>query len=84
MAVTHFPTDTQTNLILFDKDQRRYFTLDTLAAVVWNLVQYPMTLREIREAVLECFDMEPEVVENDLINLLHEMERNGLIETDTD
>jgi hypothetical protein len=71
---------TQGNIILFDARQRRYYDLDALAALVWNLVQSPITLAEIRDAVLEQFDLEPERAEQDILQVLDEMETNGLIE----
>lgn len=81
MATIPFSAEPQHNLVLFDVNKRRYYTLDTLAGLVWNLVQYPMSLREIHDAVLDCFDAEPETVERDVMNVLREMESNGLIET---
>ena len=48
--------------------------------MVWNLVQHPMTIREIRDAIVERFDLEPEAAERDVRNLLDEMQSNGLIE----
>ena len=71
------------HFILFDTSTKRYYSLDSLAAVVWNLVQRPMSLREIRDAIVERFGMEPEVAEHDLQKLLEEMQSNGLIETAT-
>jgi hypothetical protein len=80
MATIPFPTEPQHDLVLFDVKARRYYTLDALAGMVWDLVQQPMTLREIRDAVMDCFDVEPETVERDVMNVLREMESNGLIE----
>lgn len=80
-TLTQFSPEIPNHLILFDAAERRYYTLDTLAGLVWNLVQHPMTLREIRDAVLEKFDVEPEAAERDVLNVLREMETNGLIET---
>jgi hypothetical protein len=80
MATMTFPTETQNHHILFDATERRYYTLDSLAAMVWSLMQHPVTLREIRDALVERFGAEPEMVERDVLNVLREMESNGLIE----
>ncbi len=81
MTTTTFPPESQNHHILFDATERRYYTLDSLAAMVWSLMRHPMTLREIRDAVIERFDAEAETVERDVLNVLREMETNGLIET---
>ena len=81
MTILQLSSEPQHNLVLFDVNERRYYTLDALSGLVWNLVQHPMTLREIRDAVLDCFDVEPETVERDVMNVLREMESNGLIES---
>lgn len=81
MTTLPFTPNSHHNLVLFDAEARRYYTLDALAGMVWNLVQSPMTLREIRDAITARFDVEPETVERDVLNVLHEMESNGLIET---
>jgi hypothetical protein len=80
MTTIPFSPDSHHNLVLFDVNERRYYTLDALAGLVWNLVQHPMTLREIRDAIVDRFDVEPETVERDVLNVLREMESNGLIE----
>ena len=80
MVATIFSPEIHDGVILFDTDRRHYYNLDALDALVWRLVQRPMSLVEIRDAVVETFDLEPETAEHDLIHLLEEMETAGLIE----
>ena len=80
MAIINNTTNSSDSFILFDTTTRRYYSLDALGAMVWNLVQRPMSLREIRDAIVERFDLEPEAAERDLRKLLDEMQSNGLIE----
>lgn len=80
MATIKIDTNHPDSFILFDTTTRRYYSLDALGAMVWNLVQNPMTIREIRDAIAERFDLEPEAAERDVRNLLDEMQSNGLIE----
>ena len=72
------------HFILFDTATRRYYSLDSMAAMVWKLVQRPRSIREMRDAIVEHFGLEPEVAERDLRKLLDEMQSSGLIETETD
>ena len=80
MAATLNVPEIHDGVILFDTDRRRYYNLDALAALVWRLVKSPMSLTEIRDAVVDAFGLEPETAERDLIHLLEEMETAGLIE----
>ena len=80
MTTTQLPVHIEPGAILFDMNNRRYYDLDALAALVWWLVQRPISFAEIRDAVVEAFGLEPEAAEHELIRLLEDMESNGLIE----
>lgn len=67
-------------VVLFDTSKRQYYNLDELAAAVWNLVNSPVTLQELRDAIVERFGMEPEAAERELLSVLAQMETEGLIE----
>ncbi len=57
-----------------------YFGLNTVGASIWKLIQEPRTVREIREAILEEYDVEPNRCEHDVLELLKELSTHGLIE----
>ena len=57
-----------------------YFGLNTVGARIWNLVQEPKTVNDIRDTLIEEFDVEPDQCEADLFALLKELFSHGLIE----
>jgi hypothetical protein len=57
-----------------------YFGLDPVGARVWELVQQSTTVADIRDALLEEYEVEPEVVEADIKALLISMREHGLVE----
>ncbi len=57
-----------------------YFGLNTVGASIWKLIQEPKTVGEIRDAITEEYDVEPERCEHDILELLQELSKNGLIE----
>ena len=57
-----------------------YFGLNTVGASIWKLIQEPRTVKEIHEAILEEYDVEPNHCEHDVLELLQELSTNGLIE----
>jgi coenzyme PQQ synthesis protein D (PqqD) len=57
-----------------------YFSLDNVGAFVWRLVQEPKSVKELRQAILTAYEVEPEVCERDLAALLHELADRNLVE----
>ena len=57
-----------------------YYGLNTVAVTVWNLIQEPKTVKEIRDAIIEEYEVESEECEQDLFVLLEELSVAGLIE----
>ena len=57
-----------------------YYGLDTVAARIWALIQQPKTVNEIRDALLNEYDVGPDRCERDLLALLQELVSEGLVE----
>jgi hypothetical protein len=56
-----------------------YFGLDHVGTHVWEQLDEPRTLSELRDAVVARFDVTPDQAERDLIRLLADLEREGLV-----
>ena len=56
-----------------------YYGLNPVGARVWNLLQQPRSVGELRDALLDEYDVEPERCEHDLLELLEKMRSEGLI-----
>jgi hypothetical protein len=61
-----------------------YYGLDTIGARVWNLIQQPQSVADLREAILSEYDVEPARCERDLLDLLQALLAEGLIELSED
>jgi hypothetical protein len=57
-----------------------YYGLDRVGAYVWKLLQQPTRVAEIRSAMLEKYEIEQTRCERELLDLLGELQREGLIE----
>jgi Coenzyme PQQ synthesis protein D (PqqD) len=57
-----------------------YYGLNPLGARIWNLLAQPRAIFEIQDILLEEYDVEPQVLEEDLLRLLGELAERGLIE----
>jgi hypothetical protein len=66
--------------IILDLKSGVYFGLNAVGAHIWKLIQEPKTVNEVRDALLEEYNVEFKRCEQDLIVLLHELAAHGLIE----
>jgi len=57
-----------------------YFGLNTVGANIWKLIQEPRTIKEIRDVLVDEYDVEPKCCEKDILELLQELSTHGLIE----
>lgn len=57
-----------------------YYGLDPVGARIWNLLREPRSLGELRDSLLETYDVEAERCERNLINLLEKMQVEKLVD----
>lgn len=57
-----------------------YYGLDSVGARVWNLLQQPRSVTDMRNALLDEYEVDAERCERDLLGLLEKMLNEGLIE----
>lgn len=58
----------------------RYYGLDAVGARVWQLIQTPTAVADVRQRIVAEYDVEPERCEADVLALLQKMADAGLIE----
>jgi hypothetical protein len=57
-----------------------YYGLDPVGARIWNLLQQPRTVKELRETIVAEYEVEPVRCESDILALLDKLRTEGLIE----
>lgn len=57
-----------------------YYGLNDIGAQIWNLIQQPKTVRELRDSILQEYEVEPAQCESDLLALLQDLAAAELIE----
>ncbi len=60
-----------------------YYGVNPVGASIWKLLQRQRSVAELRDAVLEEYDVEKERCERDVLDLLEKMQAEGLIEVVT-
>ena len=56
-----------------------YYGLNTVGASIWKLIQEPRCVREIQDAILEEYEVEPDQCGRDVLELLQELSNHELI-----
>lgn len=74
-------TEVDGEVVILNFDQGMYYGLDTVGAFVWKLLAKPREVEELRDAIVDEFDVPPDVCEGDLRELLVDLGDAGLIET---
>jgi hypothetical protein len=65
---------------ILDLKAGMYYGLDDVGARVWDLIQEPRNVGDIRDILLEEYDVAPERCERDLLALLQRLADEELIE----
>ncbi|MBN1868030.1 PqqD family protein [Candidatus Sumerlaeota bacterium] len=73
-------TDLGEEVVIMGLQSEEYFSLENVGARIWNMIQEPKTAKEILDAIVRDYAVEPERCERDLLAVLREMENEGLIE----
>jgi hypothetical protein len=66
-------------LALLDLASNVYYSLNGVGAFVWQQLQQPRSVAQLREAILEAYDVDPARCEADLSALLDDLSKSGLI-----
>jgi Coenzyme PQQ synthesis protein D (PqqD) len=61
-----------------------YFGMDQVAALIWNFLEKPHTVAEVREAIMKEYEVDAETCERDLTSFIDNLESAGLIEIDNE
>jgi hypothetical protein len=68
------------DVVILDLKGGVYHGLEGTGAWIWNQIQQPKAVGQIIDAMLAEYDVEPERCRRDIVALLGELARNGLVE----
>lgn len=64
---------------LLDLRSGTYFNMNAVGAFVWEMLQGPIAVSDIEKAVMSHYEVEQAECRSDLLELLEDLLRNGLI-----
>ncbi len=72
--------DLEDEVVILGLKDGVYYGLNPVGAFIWNLIQKPIAVKEIKEAILNEYDVEEDVCEKDLLELLGNLQDKNLID----
>jgi hypothetical protein len=66
--------------VILSLDQGVYYGLNPVGAFAWTLLEHPRTVAELRDAVVEAYEVDAPTAERDLLELLADMAARGLVQ----
>ncbi|HEY6467757.1 MAG TPA: PqqD family peptide modification chaperone [Candidatus Acidoferrales bacterium] len=60
-----------------------YYGMNAVGTRVWNMIGEPRSVVQLRDALLDEYEVDPARCEQDLLQLLEQMRTEGLIEVRT-
>jgi Coenzyme PQQ synthesis protein D (PqqD) len=76
----HFSCPLGNDVIILDLRAGLYFSVNDVGALVWQLIQEPRTVGQVRDAVLDSFDVDPQTCERDVRALIQDLVSRNLVE----
>ena len=77
---TVFAQEVDGEMVLLDMNSENYFGLDEVGTAIWQAMQESGSLEEVYQAMLEQYEVEPEVLQKDLLDFAQKLSDSGLAE----
>jgi hypothetical protein len=71
--------DLEGEAVILNLESGTYFGLDKVGTRIWSLLQKNGSLRRVFEAAQDEYDVDPEMLERDLLRLVQELRAKGLL-----
>jgi hypothetical protein len=66
--------------VILEVDDGAYYGLDPVGTMIWQLIQEPIRVGDVCDAIVEEYDVTPERCEADVLELLGALDEVGLLE----
>jgi len=79
---TVFAQEVDGEMVLLDMNSENYFGLDEVGTSIWQAMQEKENLKDVFEILLEQYEVEEDVLKNDLITFVEKLEESGLVKVE--
>ncbi len=76
-------TDLSGEKVMIDFSTGKYFLLKGSANEIWDMITNDITVAEIRDSLMEIYDVDEDTCMTSIQNFLLQMQQNGFVELQT-
>jgi hypothetical protein len=76
---TVFAQEVDDEMVLLDMNSEKYFGLDSVGAVMWQVIEEKKVLKDVLNELLSYYDVEEERLKQDLLHFVENLQKSGLI-----
>jgi hypothetical protein len=76
-------SDIDDEKVMMSIEKGQYYGLDPIATCVWNLMEKPVTVSDLIDALLLEFDVDRETCERDVLAFLEEIKEDGILQVES-
>ena len=66
-------------LVMMDIDKGKYFSLNTVATCIWDLLDVPLSLDELCARLMEEYEVDPNQCRAEVTEVVNEMVKLGVV-----
>ncbi len=81
-AETVFAQEVDGEMVLLDMESENYFGLDEVGTAIWQAMQEKETLKDVFDLLSEQYEVEAEMLENDLSVFVGKLVESGLVKVE--
>lgn len=78
-ADTVFAQEVDGEMVLLDMNSENYFGLDSVGMDIWKAIEEKKVLKDVLGTLLAQYDVEEEVLKNDLFVFVEKLQESGLV-----
>jgi hypothetical protein len=67
-------------IVILGLDSELYYSLSEVGAQIWKLIESPMSVQSVLDALLKQYAVDPALCQADLLAILQDLTAEGLIE----
>lgn len=75
-------SDIDDEKVMMSVEKGEYFGLDPIGSRVWELVEKPIKVSELIDALLLKYDVDRETCERDILAFLEELHESGILQVE--
>ncbi|MEB3210527.1 MAG: PqqD family peptide modification chaperone [Leptolyngbyaceae bacterium] len=79
-ATEQLSSSVSEEIVILNLKSGAYYGLNATGSRIWDLIQEPKSVRDIRDILLKEYDVDADVCESALYSLLKELSISGLVE----